>query len=89
MLDETGVLVTLQRYYLDDITFEKVASDAGITLYELIEYVRKNELPIVLTDEDRVEGIRKVSELMEKHGMKSALRIAEESYQKVKAGESP
>lgn len=85
MLNETSVLVTLQRYYLDDITFEKVASDAGIALYELIEYVRKNELPIVLTEEDRVDGIRKVSELMEKHGVKSALRMAEEAYQKVKA----
>jgi len=89
MLDDTRVLATLQRYYLDDITFEKAANDAGITLYELIEYVKKNELPIVLTDEDRVEGIRKVSELMEKHGMKSALRIAEEAYQKVRARESP
>lgn len=82
MFDEDRVLLALQRYYIDDITFEKAAHDAGITIYEMIEYTRKNKLPVILTDDDRVDGIKRVSYILEKRGLKSALSVAEESYKK-------
>jgi len=78
-VDEVKVLLALQRYYLGDISFERVAEEAGISVYELIEFVRQNDLRLVLTDEDRVEGLEKVSEMLEKHGIKSALRFAREA----------
>ena len=57
-MDETKILVALQRYYLDDITLERVAEVAGLTLHELIEYFNKFELPVVHTEKDVVEGIK-------------------------------
>jgi len=89
VLDETRLLLTLQRYYLGGLSFEKVARDAGITLQELIDYVRDKDLRVILTDRDRVEGLKKVSYLMEQRGMKSAVKIAHEAYQKARIRESP
>ena len=78
------MLYALQRYYLGDISFERVAQDAHITLHELIDYVKEKDLRIVLTDEDRVEGLRRLSKLMEERGLESAVRIAREAYEKLK-----
>jgi len=72
-VDEAKILQALQRYYLDDITFERVAEEAGLTLHELIEYFNKFELPVVHTEKDVVEGIKKLDALMQKHGMQGIL----------------
>jgi len=72
-VDEAKILQALQRYYLDDITFERVAEEAGLTLRELIEYFNKFELPIVHTEKDVTEGIKKLDALMHKHGMQGIL----------------
>jgi len=69
-LDEDKLLTALQRYYIEDISFERVAEEAGITVYELIEYVRKHDLPIIHTDEDVADGLKKVEELREKYSKK-------------------
>lgn len=83
-MDETRLLLALQRYYLGGISFERVARDAGTAIQELIDYVRAKDLRIILTDKDRVEGLKKVSSLMEQHGMKSAVRLADEAYHKAR-----
>ena len=72
-MNEAKVLRALQKYYLDDITFERVAEEAEITIHELIEYFNKYELPIVHTEKDVVEGIKKLDTLMQRHGMKGIL----------------
>ena len=72
-MEEGKVLAALQMYYLGDITFERVAEEAGITIYELIEYFKKHELPIIHTEKDVADGIKKLDELMERCGMKRIL----------------
>lgn len=69
-MDEKRLLMALQRYYINDISFEKVADIAEITVYELIEYVKEHELPIIHTEKDVTEGIRKMNLLLEKYGLK-------------------
>lgn len=66
---EKGILVALYRYYIEDVTFEKSAEDAGIPIYFLIEYVSDHKLPMIHTEKDVSEGIRKVFELMKKRGI--------------------
>jgi len=66
---EEKILLALYRYYLHDITFEKVAEDAGVPLYFLIRYVNDYDLPIVHTDKDVTDGVKKVLELMKEKGM--------------------
>jgi hypothetical protein len=66
---EEKILLALYRYYLHDITFEKVAEDAGVPLYFLIKYVNDYNLPIVHTDKDVTDGIKKVLNLMKEKGM--------------------
>lgn len=72
-MNEAKVLRALQKYYLDDITFERVAEEAEITIHELIEYFNRYELPVVHTEKDVVEGIKKLDTLMQRHGMKGIL----------------
>jgi len=48
-MNEARLFYALQRYYLGDISFERVVQDAGITLHELIDYVREKDLRIILT----------------------------------------
>jgi len=72
-MNETKLLRALQRYYLNDITFERIAEEAELTIYELIEYFKEYELPVVHTEKDVVEGIRKLDALMQKQGMKGIL----------------
>ena len=72
-MDEAKVLRALQKYYLDDITFERIAEEAGMTIYELIEYFNRYELPVVHTEKDVVEGIKKLDALMQRYGMKGIL----------------
>ena len=72
-MNEAKVLRALQKYYLDDITFERVAEEAEITIHELIEYFNKYELPVVHTEKDVVEGIKKLDTLMQSLGGASAL----------------
>ncbi len=62
-------LVALYKYYLNDITFEKTAEDAGVPIYFLVKFVNDNDLPIVHTDKDVTDGIKKVLELMRESGM--------------------
>lgn len=62
-------LFALYKYYLNDITFEKTAEDAGIPIYFLVQFVNDNDLPIVHTDKDVTDGIKKVLELMKQRGM--------------------
>lgn len=62
-------LVALYKYYLNDITFEKTAEDAGVPIYFLVQFVNENDLPIVHTDKDVTDGIKKVLELMRQSGM--------------------
>ena len=62
-------LVALYRYYLNDITFEKTAEDAGVPIYFLVQFVNDNDLPIVHTDKDVTDGIKKVLRLMKDSGM--------------------
>ena len=66
---EKRILLALYKYYLEDITFERAAEEANIPLYLFVKYVNDNNFPIVHTDKDVTEGIRKVIELMKKKGM--------------------
>lgn len=66
---ENKILLALYRYYLQDITFERAAQEAGVPLYLFIKYVNDNDFPIVHTDKDVTEGIRKVVELMKQKGI--------------------
>lgn len=70
------MLLALQRYYIDDVMFARVAREAGVSIGELIDFVGKNDLPIVYEEADVVEGIRKVSGLLEGRGGKSVLSMA-------------
>lgn len=70
---EEELLRALQRYYMEDITFERVAEEGNVTIHELVEYVRKHELPIIHTEKDVVEGLKKINSLMLSHGMKGIL----------------
>jgi predicted HTH domain antitoxin len=67
--EEKRILLALYRYYLSDITFEKAAEEAKVPLYVFIEYVNDNEFPIVHTDKDVIDGIRKVIRLMKEKGI--------------------
>lgn len=60
---ENGILAALYKYYTTDVTFERVAEDAGIPVYFLIQYVGDHELPMIHTENDVKEGIRKVLQL--------------------------
>jgi len=66
---EDKILLALYRYYISDITFEKAAEEANVPVYFLVQYVNDNNLPIVLTEKDVTDGIRKVMILMRKEGM--------------------
>lgn len=70
------LLLALQRYYLEDISFGRAAGDAGVTLSELIDFLAENDLPLVYEEADVVEGVRRVSELLERRGVESALGFA-------------
>jgi len=61
---EKNILFALYKYYLNDITFERVAEDANIPIYFLVRYVNDNNLPIVHTEKDITDGVRRVVELM-------------------------
>jgi hypothetical protein len=63
------ILLGLYKYYLSDITFEKVAEEANVPIYFLVQFVNDNNLPIVLTEKDATDGIQKVIKLMKKEGM--------------------
>ncbi len=63
------ILLALYKYYLSDITFERAAEDANVPIYFLVQYVNDNYLPLVYTDKDVTDGIRKVIILMKKEGM--------------------
>lgn len=66
-VDEERVLNVLHRYYAaGDISFERAAREAGITVYEMIEYVRRKKLPIVWTEQDKADGARRVDMLLKK-----------------------
>jgi len=67
--DEERILLALYRYYLSDITFERAAEEANVPLYVFIEYVNDKEFPIVHTDKDIIDGVRKVIKLMKEKGM--------------------
>ena len=73
---ELRVLLALQMYYIDDVTFARAAREANISISELIDFMGKNDLPIVYEEADMVEGIRKVSRLLEERGVKSVLSVA-------------
>jgi len=73
---ELRVLLALQRYYVDDVTFARAAREASVSISELIDFMGKNDLPIVYEEADMVEGIRKVSRLLEERGVKSVLSVA-------------
>ncbi|MEM3086923.1 MAG: UPF0175 family protein [Halobacteria archaeon] len=72
-MDEKRALAALQRYYLEDVSFERAAELAGSSLYEFVEFVRKYELPLVHTERDVAEGIRRLDGLLGKHGMRPLL----------------
>ena len=72
-MDEAEILGALQKYYLNDITFERIAEEAGITIHELIEVFNKYRLPIVHTEKDVAEGIKKLDALMQRHEMRGIL----------------
>ncbi|MBI4257734.1 MAG: hypothetical protein HY619_02150 [Thaumarchaeota archaeon] len=66
-VDEERLLNVLHRYYTaNDISFERAVREAGITVYEMIEYVRRKKLPIVWTEQDKTDGTRRVNMLMKK-----------------------
>jgi hypothetical protein len=69
---EGKILLALYRYYVEDVTFERVAEDANIPVYFFIQYVNDNELPMIHTEGDVKEGIKKVLHLMEKKGIIAA-----------------
>jgi len=73
---ELRVLLVLQRYYVDDVTFARAAREAGVSISELIDFMGKNDLPIVYEEADVVEGIKKISGLLEERGVKSLLSMA-------------
>lgn len=73
------VLLVLQRYYVDDVTFARAAREAGVSISELIDFMGKKDLPIVYEEADVVEGIKKVSGLLEERGVKSLLSMARAS----------
>ena len=75
---ELRVLIQLQRYYLGDISFQRVAEEAGVSLYELIEIMRRYGLRMIGGDRDRLLGLRRLCELLEERGIKSVLRYARE-----------
>ncbi|MBI3412870.1 MAG: hypothetical protein HY051_02195 [Candidatus Aenigmarchaeota archaeon] len=66
---EKDILVALYRYYTNDLTFEKVAEDARVPVYFLVQYVNDNDLPIVLTEKDVTDGFQKVIALMKEKGI--------------------
>jgi len=75
---ELRALIAMQRYYLGEISFQRVAYEAGISIHELLELVNKYDLRIISSDEDVVEGLRRLSEVLESKGIKSVLRYAKE-----------
>jgi len=62
------MLLALQRYYVDDVTFARAAREVGVSISELIDFMGENDLPIVYEEADMVEGIKKVSGLLEERG---------------------
>jgi len=60
------ILAALYHYYLEDITFEKAAEEAGVPLFVFINFANNNNLPIVHTEEDVREGFKKVLALAKK-----------------------
>jgi len=66
---ESNILLALYKYYLSDITFEKAAEEAKVPIYFLVQYVNNNNLPVVLTDKDVTDGIKKVVLLMKEKDM--------------------
>jgi len=75
---ELKALIQLQRYYLGEISFQRAAYEARVSVYELLEIVRKYGLRMIGSDRDRVLGLRRVCELLEERGVKSVLRYARE-----------
>ena len=63
------MLLSLYRYYLSDMTFERVAEDAHVPVYFLVQFVNDNNLPIVFTEKDVRDGLHKVVELMRHEGI--------------------
>jgi len=63
------ILLGLYKYYLTDITFERVAEEAKVPIYFLVQFVNDNNLPLVLTEKDITDGLQKVVRLMKKEGM--------------------
>ncbi|GEM_PF-2402538 len=78
---ETKALIHLQRYYLGEISFQRVAYEAKISVYELLEIVRKYGIRMVGSDRDRILGLKRVCELLEERGIKSVLSYARELAQ--------
>ncbi len=66
---ESKILLALYKYYLSDMTFEKVAEDANVPIYFLVQYVNHNNLPIVHTEKDVRDGYSKVIGMMIKKGI--------------------
>ncbi len=69
------ILLALYRYYLEDITFEKAAEKADVPLYLFIKFVNDNCFPIVHTEADVREGIKKVMKLAKKEGIKLPMPV--------------
>ena len=73
------ILLTLQRYYVDDITLARSAEDAGVSLWHLIDFMARKKLPVVYEEGDAVEGLKKVSRLLSHLGVKGVLEEAKEA----------
>ena len=69
------ILVGLYHYYLEDITFERAAEKAGVPLFVFIKFVNDNSLPIVHTEADVREGLKKVAALAKKVGIKLPMPV--------------
>ena len=83
-IDEKRVLKVLERYYRrNEISFERAASEAGTGVYLMIEYIRKHKLPIVWTEIDRAEGLRKVKSIMNKMRIKTQFASDDLTYHKL------
>jgi len=65
---ELRMVLAMQRYYLDEFTFQRAAEEAGVSVYELIELVRKHDLRLADSVEDIRLGLERVDKLLEKYG---------------------
>jgi len=76
---ERRILKALVRYYGEEITLERAAEMADVSLWLFIDYIRKHNLPIVFSKKDGKRGLKAVLRLARRRGKEVFDYILQES----------